>query len=181
MNVVDAIPVSETIALRALERAEIGRVWEVIERNRTHLARWLTWAESATFETTRAFLEDQIAQHEDGRIAIYGIWWNGRLAGSIALRNLEAPAETNVGYYLAEFACGHGVMSASLRALANVAFTSLGVYRIELAAALGNMESRRVAERAGFVFEGIARARVIVHGRLHDAAVYARIATDASR
>jgi ribosomal-protein-serine acetyltransferase len=172
------IPVSATIELRALERAEIGRFWELIEHNRTHLARWLTWAESATFASTHAFLEEQIAQHAEGRVAIYGIWWNGRLAGSINLRNLEAPAETSVGYYLAASACGHGVMTAALDALARAAFAQLGAHRVELVAALGNVASRRVAERAGFVYEGIARARVIVRGRLHDAAVYARIAGD---
>jgi len=178
MTVLDAIPVSESIELRALARPDIGRFWEMIEGNRAHLETWFTWAESATFESTHDFLEEQIVQHAEGRMANYGIWWNGRLAGKIDLRNLEAPAETNVGYFLAAFARGNGVMTASLRALARAAFTSLSVYRIELVAALGNMESRRVAERAGFAFEGIARARVIVHGKLHDAAVYARISTD---
>jgi len=173
-----SIPVSEAIELRALERPDIGRFWEIIEANRAHLARWFPWADAATFESTRAFLEEQIAQGTEGRVATYGIWWNGRLAGSIGLRNLDAPAETNVGYYLAAFACGNGIMNASLRALARAAFAHLGVQRIELVAALGNLESRRVAERAGFVFEGIARARVIARGRLHDAAVYARLATD---
>jgi len=178
MNVVESIPVSETVELRAVARPDIGRFWEIIERNRPELETWLTWAESATFETTRGFIEEQIVQHAEGRAANYGIWWNGRLAGKIDLRNLEAPAETNVGYFLAAFARGNGIMSASLRALSRAAFTSLGIYRIELVAALANMESRRVAERAGFRFEGIARARVIVHGKLHDAAVYARIASD---
>jgi ribosomal-protein-serine acetyltransferase len=178
MNGIAAIPVSATIELRPLARADIGRFWEMIEQNRAHLARWLTWAETATFESTHAFFEEQIAQQAEGRVAIFGVWWNGRLAGSIGLRNLEAPAETSVGYYLAAFACGHGVMTAALDALARIAFAQLGAYRIELVAALGNVESRRVAERAGFVYEGIARARVIVRGRLHDAAVYARIASD---
>jgi len=178
MSVPVSIPVGAAIELRALERPDIGRFWELIERDRAHLARWLTWAEAATFESTCAFLEDQIAQAADRRIATYGIWWNGRLAGSIGLRNLEAPAETDVGYYLAASACGHGIMHASLRALVDVAFATLGVHRIELVAALGNLESRRVAERAGFRYEGIARGRVIARGQLHDAAVYARIATD---
>ncbi len=178
MNAAATIAVSEAIELRAVARPDIGRFWEMIEQNRTHLARWLTWAESATFASTRAFLEEQIAQHGEGRVAVYGIWWHGRLAGSIDLRNLEAPAELNVGYYLAAFACGHGVMNAALRALTAAAFETLGAYRIELVAALGNVESRRVAERAGFRFEGIARGRVIVRGALHDAAVYARIASD---
>jgi len=178
MTVIDAIRVSETIELRAIARPDIGRFWEVIERDRVHLERWLGWAQAARFESTRIFLEDQIAQHAEGRAAHYGIWWNGRLAGAIGLRNLDAPAETSVGYYLATFACGNGIMTAALRTLTRTAIERLGVYRIELVAALGNMESRRVAERAGFVFEGIARARVIVHGKLHDAAVYARVASD---
>jgi len=178
MNVIGVVPVDETIELRPIERADIGRFWELIERNRAHLARWFAWAETTTFATTRTSLEEQIAQHGEGRAAAFGIWWNGRLAGAIGLRNLDAPAEVSVGYYLAAFACGHGVMHASLRALTRVAFADLGIERIEIVAALGNYESRRVAERAGFVYEGISRARVIARGLLHDAAVYSRIASD---
>jgi ribosomal-protein-serine acetyltransferase len=179
VNVVDTIPVAEGIELRAIAAADFGRYWELIERNRAYLARWLAWAPAASFESTCAFLGDQAERHAQGQVATYGIWIDGRLVGSIGLRNLEQPAELNVGYYLAEIAQGRGIMSAALRALCAVAFETFGAQRIELVAALGNLASRRVAERCGFRFEGIARGRVVARDRLHDAAVYARLATDA--
>ena len=39
--------------------------------------------------------------------------------------------------------------------------------------AVGNVASRRVAEKAGAVYEGTMRSRLQVHGTRHDAAMYA--------
>ena len=178
MTLLETITVSAETELRAIERADITVFWELIDRNRAHLSRWFPWAETASYESTRLFLEEQRVRHARGVDAAYGIWHRDRLAGSIGLRNLEQPSAANVGYYLDEFALGRGLMTTSLRALAEAGFVSLGIHRVELVAAIGNLASRRGAERAGVQFEGIARSRVIARGELHDAAVYARLATD---
>jgi RimJ/RimL family protein N-acetyltransferase len=41
-----------------------------------------------------------------------------------------------------------------------------------------NVGSRRVAESAGFVLEGIVRQRLVVKGKRIDAALYSRLPTD---
>lgn len=52
---------------------------------------------------------------------------------------------------------GRGYMPAALAALSAWGFTTLGLARIEWKAHVGNTASRRVAEKAGFAFEGTAR------------------------
>ena len=47
--------------------------------------------------------------------------------------------------------------------------------RIEIVAAVENDLSQKVAERAGAYKEGIARNRLLIHKRFHDAAVYSFI------
>ena len=47
--------------------------------------------------------------------------------------------------------------------------------RIEVLVAVGNVASRRVAEKSGAVYEGTLRSRLLVHGTRHDAAMYAFI------
>ncbi|PKY09449.1 hypothetical protein B1757_14865 [Acidithiobacillus marinus] len=46
------------------------------------------------------------------------------------------------------------------------------INRLEVVAAIENHASRRVAEKAGATFEGIAKARLLIHGQYHDAAMY---------
>lgn len=64
---------------------------------------------------------------------------------------------------------GKGYVSAALRAVAEWAITERGVARVEWQALVGNDGSRRVSEKAGFVFEGILRLRCNQRGTRHDA------------
>ena len=46
------------------------------------------------------------------------------------------------------------------------------VIRIEILAAVGNVPSQHVAEKAGAICEGILRQRLLLHGVAHDAVVF---------
>jgi RimJ/RimL family protein N-acetyltransferase len=54
-------------------------------------------------------------------------------------------------------------------------FAETGLVRLEVLVAVGNLASRRVAEKAGAVYEGTLRSRLLVQGTRHDAAMYAFI------
>ena len=95
----------------------------------------------------------------------------GAPLGAIELR-VGPPAD--VGYWLAPVGRGRGVMTRALLLVAGYAFRERGVVRLELYTLLDNVASQRVAERAGFVREGIARARIDSRdGSRHDAYVFA--------
>ncbi|RGC69696.1 putative ribosomal N-acetyltransferase YdaF [Micromonospora sp. MW-13] len=86
-----------------------------------------------------------------------------RYAGSIDLRILVGdPAAGAVGFMTAPHARGRGYMPAATAALAAWGFTTLGLARVEWRALVGNTASRRVAEKAGFTVEGVARAALTV-------------------
>ena len=102
----------------------------------------------------------------------------GRLAGLIELRAVHAHAGyVDVGYRTAAWARGRGVARGALSLVVGHGFRH-GCHRVELLAAVDNTASRRVAERCGFHFEGIARDREYLHGRYRDLAVYSRLSTD---
>ena len=90
----------------------------------------------------------------------------GRFAGVIGLGRADwdtGVAET--GYWIGPFMRRRGYVSEALRAVAGHAF-GLGLHRLELVAAVGNLASQRVAERAGFTREGVLReARPVPGGR----------------
>ncbi|MBM0233532.1 GNAT family N-acetyltransferase [Micromonospora sp. STR1_7] len=102
-----------------------------------------------------------------------------RYAGSIDLRlSPSDPLLADVGFMTAPTARGRGLMPAALLALSAWGFTALGLARIEWKAHVGNVASRRVAEKAGFTFEGIARGGVPHRGERVDVWVAALLAED---
>lgn len=83
-----------------------------------------------------------------------------------------------VGYHTAPWARGKGITTDALIAVTQWAFGE-GFHRIEVKAYVENVASRRVAEKAGFIFEGVARGALHRGNEFHDLAVYARLASDA--
>ncbi|GAB3649010.1 GNAT family N-acetyltransferase [Glycomyces tarimensis] len=79
-----------------------------------------------------------------------------RYCGSVELK-LGAPGEAEIGYFSAPWARGRGWMTAAAKRLCRLGFEELSLERIEWRAVVGNEASRRVAEKVGFVIEGVRR------------------------
>jgi RimJ/RimL family protein N-acetyltransferase len=70
------------------------------------------------------------------------------------------------------------VASAALRALTEWAFSELGAERLELLIATGNDASKRVAERCGYVREGVLRSAYFKQDLREDTEIWSRLPTD---
>ncbi|MGP4100590.1 GNAT family N-acetyltransferase [Nonomuraea sp. KM90] len=68
-----------------------------------------------------------------------------------------------IGYWVDPRARGRGVATDAVRAACRWAFATQGLELIEWRAEVGNVGSRRVAERAGFLIEGTLRKRLRRH------------------
>ncbi|BFU46814.1 GNAT family N-acetyltransferase [Krasilnikovia sp. MM14-A1004] len=80
-------------------------------------------------------------------------------AGSIDVRvRCGDPAVGEIGCVIAPGARRRGYATEALRAVSAWGFAALGLRRLEWRAEVDNPGSRRVAEKAGFTIEGIARA-----------------------
>jgi RimJ/RimL family protein N-acetyltransferase len=105
----------------------------------------------------------------------------GRLLGGIGLRwNDRVNLIGEVGYWARADARGQGVTTRALRLLADWALGPAGCERLVLRADTQNMPSLRVAERAGFVQEGVERSARFSprQGRRVDFVVYSRLPSD---
>ncbi|MDP9816143.1 GNAT family N-acetyltransferase [Spirilliplanes yamanashiensis] len=104
---------------------------------------------------------------------------DGDLAGVIELRVSPGdPAVADVGFMTAPRARGRGLMPAALRSLARWGLRDVGLDRVEWRAGVGNDASRRVAEKAGFRLEGVARGGIGHRGERRDAWVGALLPGD---
>lgn len=105
----------------------------------------------------------------------------GTVLGHVGLHEMDAGLElAMVGYWLLPRARGRGAMTLALGAVSAFGFGRLGLHRIELAHAVENEASCRVARRAGFPYEGTLRhaMRYPIDGRWSDEHLHARLAVD---
>lgn len=103
----------------------------------------------------------------------------GAYAGSVGLnRTMWKAGTTEVGYWLVPEARGRGLATEAVAAVSRWALLDQGFQRVELKAAVGNTPSRRVAEKAGFTYEGTERNAMPLHEGRTDLAVYSLIPTD---
>jgi [ribosomal protein S5]-alanine N-acetyltransferase len=136
-----------------------------------------TAADAARFITSRS------TSWSDGSGAAWAVTaaGTGTVLGHIGVHEMNSGHHlAMVGYWLLPRARGRGVMTQALGAATAYGFEVLGLHRMELAHAVDNAASCRVAERAGFSYEGTLREamRYPVDGRWSDEHLHARLSTD---
>ncbi|MEV7773594.1 GNAT family N-acetyltransferase [Kitasatospora sp. NPDC086791] len=132
--------------------------------------------------TAEAYLDRCDAHWADGTMAAFAVTdaADGALLGNAFLRwSNQADGIAMVGYWLLAAARGRGLATRAADAVTRWAVETADARRIELFHALGNDRSCRVAERAGFPYEGTLRASWRFEGRdYQDEHLHARLATD---
>jgi RimJ/RimL family protein N-acetyltransferase len=101
------------------------------------------------------------------------------LLGTVGLQHPDWPHRTAaIGYWVAPWARGHGAAARAAALLGRWALRTLGLQRVTIDADATNIASRRAAERAGYVFEGVLRSAIETKGRRWSLATYSLIAED---
>jgi RimJ/RimL family protein N-acetyltransferase len=93
---------------------------------------------------------------------------------------IDAEARTaELGYVVAPRARGRGVATEALRLLTGWAFSALDALRLELLIGAENGPSKRVAERCGYIREGLMRSVYVKPGIREDTELWSRLPSDA--
>jgi len=71
-----------------------------------------------------------------------------------------------------------GIMTEALSLLVQYLFAARKINRLQLAIMRPNVASKRVAEKCGFTFEGVARGAIFHRGANHDLELYALVRHD---
>jgi RimJ/RimL family protein N-acetyltransferase len=104
---------------------------------------------------------------------------NGEFLGMAALVRVDLEGrQAEAGYIVAPAARGRGVAVRALRLLTTWAFDQLGMERVELRIDVENLPSVKVADRAGYVREGVLRSLHFKQGLRANIAIYSRLASD---
>jgi RimJ/RimL family protein N-acetyltransferase len=172
-------PGGEKLSLRTPETRDLDAI--VASCRDPESARWTTVPTPYDVRHARYFIDDHAPKrwaYGDG--AVFAIVdGDDAYAGSIELRLVDRHVG-DVGYLMAPWARGRGYASTALRAVCEWGFAAFDLHRIEWCAYVGNEASRRVAQRAGFVLEGVARAARRQRGEPRDVWTGAMLRDDLS-
>jgi RimJ/RimL family protein N-acetyltransferase len=106
---------------------------------------------------------------------------SGAFVGFAALVRIDPDArEAEAGYIVSPRARGRGVARRALRLLTDWALNDLALERIELRITAENLPSILVAERCGYVREGVLRSVHFKQGERSDLAIYSRLPADSA-
>lgn len=159
------LQVNEETQLRLLEERHTEEYFALIERNRDYLQEWIAVeAYEGSVELLRVSMKQHLLQFVEGSGYHLGIWYQEALVGLLDYRLNGRNRSAELGYWLDATLQGKGIVTQACRTMVRHAFEVHQVHKVVISCAIDNPRSRAVAERLGFVQEGILRQA----GRLYD-------------
>lgn len=184
MLVQPTFPMTELKTARLLLRAHGEQDVEptVAMFNDELAKRWLSAPQPYTLEEGRRWCTDSAHLL---RAMGDGIHWaiadaaTGRYLGGVGVKDTDwLRRSTEIGYAIGPWARGCGYAAEATRAAAEWILRGQNFNRVELFAATGNRASRRVAEKAGFIHEGVARNSGFTHSGQQDMVMFSLVPAD---
>ncbi|MFJ2603382.1 GNAT family N-acetyltransferase [Streptomyces sp. NPDC087425] len=141
--------------------------------------RWTTLPSPYLPEHARSFTEEIVPEGwANGSSFTFGLFLpGGELTGMVGL-SMRSLSTAEIGYWATREYRGRGYVTEAVRAVTRWAFVDLAVDRVEWRAEVGNAPSRAVAERAGFVLEGVLRSGTVHGGVRRDSWVGSLLPSD---
>jgi len=182
--IIRATSTSGEITLRPLRLRDRATWEEVRRKNREWLNPW---------EATRPEIDNQgplpsywamVRQSQRDAKAMrslsLGIWikdrGSNRFVGQITLGGIVFGAYRGgyIGYWIDSGLANKGITTAAVIALTDYGFRELSLHRIEITMRPENAASQRVAEKAGFSYEGLRLRYLHIDGEWRDHMIFVR-------
>lgn len=154
----------ERIRLRPPQAGDGAAIFEAVQESKAQLYPWLPWGDQhPTPEDSEAFARRSFAnwhRREDLGVVITDKVTGRYLGGSGLHRiNWNVPS-CEIGYWIRSSEVGKGYVTETVRLLTDFAFDAIGAERVFIRCAVGNVRSRAIPERIGFISEGIYRNEI---------------------
>ncbi len=174
---------SERLVIRGPRAGDGALVTEAVNESLPELSPWLTWAQGPVDpdaqEARITACIAEFAARSDLELYLFERS-SGLLVGKSGLHRMDwSVPRFEIGYWLRTRFRGRGLMTEAVERIARFAFETLGAQRVEIRTDDRNQRSWRIAERLGFVLEGVLRNEARdPAGGLRATRVYARVPGD---
>jgi RimJ/RimL family protein N-acetyltransferase len=160
-------------------------LYAIADKYRETLDEWLSWVyktHSPEDEFTFYLVNWSQKNWEEGTGFAYVIYQKGtnKILGTIDLFHVSDENKSGeIGYWLADDAVGHGYMQEAVRTLETEAFKA-GLNRIVIGNDTQNIRSAHVAERCGYILEGVMRQDAWdgYHKRFRNCNIWSKLKSD---
>jgi RimJ/RimL family protein N-acetyltransferase len=169
------------VYIRPYTLEDAALIVEAVLASVGQLQPWMTWGHPAYgLAESRTWLKAQVAAFEQRTAFEFAIVSKeGHYLGGCGLNQIDiVNRRANLGYWVRTDAAGRGAATAAVGLLRQWAFRHTDLERLEIVVAVGNLASQRVAAKSGATREGTLRRRLRLHGRQHDAALFALVRND---
>ena len=147
---------------RCYERADVDAVHDAIVTHAEALRPYMPWIREEPIERARraATLRGFRGAFDAGTNFIYGVWDRAsrRFVGGTGLHPRSGAGVLEIGYWIVPDRWGEGLATEVAAAMTRVGFERMGARRMELRIAPDNAASLRVAQKLGYVREGVLRS-----------------------
>lgn len=172
--------IDRDLRLQQLNRSDAKALFALVESNRDELQLWLPWVHAirSLHDIKRRIRHIQRCSRQKKQLHM-GIRLEDRLVGIVAFTKIDRNIRSAYfAYWLDGVHQGKGIMTRACKAMANYAFSRMGLNRLEIYCGVENLSSRAIPERLGFQLEGVLRDAERIHDHYIDYAVYAMLARD---
>jgi ribosomal-protein-serine acetyltransferase len=179
VSAADPLPIDlgDGAVVRRYTMKDLDAIWAVASGERDRLGEWMPWVEHTTsIDVQRVWLEKVIA--DAGGLEGCGILVDGELAGGVGLSWDPFLIAGEIGYWNRRTFEGRGLITRAAAEFTRLAFEHVGLNRVVIRAGVGNVRSRAVPERLGYVQEGVERGGGKGLGGFYDIVVYAMLADE---
>jgi len=171
-----------SILVRPYQKHDAALLYEAVRESIAEVSRWLPWChEDYSIQESREFIESRNLFSQGDEWYSFAVFDAGseKFVGGVGLNFINRVHQlANLGYWVRTGSAGRGVATRATRLAARFGFDELGLRRIEIVAAVDNIASQRVAEKAGALREGILRHRLLVRGESQDAVLFSLLPAD---
>lgn len=151
--------IDDELILKPILPEHARHMFLLVERSRERLRRWLPWVDAVTEQAhITNFIKNAVKQSCDNGGFTAGIWVRNEFAGVIGYHQIDwNNRSVGIGYWLGDGYEGKGYMTSACRVFVDYALLEMELNRVEIRCATGNISSRAIPERLGFVLEGVIR------------------------
>jgi ribosomal-protein-serine acetyltransferase len=170
----------EEVLLRPFRLEDAAQLYCAVRESLKELKPWMSWATDGYTElTAREYITIARARWDEHSFYAFAILRAGELLGACTLSSIHPLYRfCNLGYWVRTSCHGQGIAGRAAKLAARFAFENLGLIRMEIVIAVGNLASLRVAKKIGAHDEGILLNRIVVGKSIYDAHMYSLVPAD---
>lgn len=152
----------DNYSIRLIHPDDTEQLLALINANRTRISNYFQKTSKAVYDksSSKAYIKASIkaANLKEHYCFVIEDPLEHKLSGVIFLKKFDwAIPKCELGYFIDKDKEGKGITTKALAEIINYCFDSLKLNKLFLRAAVDNFQSKKVAEKNGFITEGILR------------------------